>query len=421
MKRSLFLFILLTSVGFNAFSQWTIDECVEEARNNYPLIKKYGLIEQAKEYSLSNAKKGYLPQFQVNVKATYQSSVVELPVQLPGLELSSLPKDQYMAMAEANQLIWDGGAIQSQKQIVRANSEVEKKQLEVELYAIEERVNQLFFGILLFDAQLEQNQVMTDELERNRIQVATFIENGIANATDLNAVRVEQLRVKQSRIQLQSTRAAYMEMLAIMMGENSTENRTLIKPEIPIIAGFTHHSLNRPELQLFDAQEDLFDSQKNLIKSSYLPKLGLFLQGGVGRPALNMLSNAFEPFYIGGIRLTWNLGTLYTQKNDLRKIETNKNGVNLQRDLFLYNIRLAESRENKDIQRIRELMKDDEEIISLRSSIRKAAETKVANGMLTVTDLLQEVSREDLARQTKAAHEIDLLIAIYSLKNTLNN
>ena len=412
------LCILFLSLGLEAFSQLTIEECQEKARNNYPLIKKYDLIEQSKNYNLSNAQKAYLPQLQINAKATYQSDVVRIPIHVPGINIPVPHKDQYMAAAEADQLLWDGGATQSQKRIIQANSEVEAKQLEVDLYTIEDRVNQLFFGILMFDAQLEQNQILADELERSRTQVASYIENGIANSADLDAVKVEQLNVKQSSIQLQATRAAYADMLSIMIGDTLDNPVSLVKPEIPIVAG---SEMTRPELQLFDAQNNLFDSQKNLIKSSYMPKLGLFLQGGIGRPAFDILSNSFDPFYIGGVRLTWNFGSLYTQKNDLRKIEVNKNLVDTQRDLFLYNVRLTESRQNKDIQRIRDLMKDDEEIISLRENIRKAAEAKVANGTMTVTDMLQEISREDIARQAKAAHEIDLLIAVYNLKNTRGN
>jgi len=412
------LCILFLSLGLEVFSQLTIEECQEKARNNYPLIKKYDLIEQSKNYNLSNAQKAYLPQLQINAKATYQSDVVRIPIHVPGINIPVPHKDQYMAAAEADQLLWDGGATQSQKRIIQANSEVEAKQLEVDLYTIEDRVNQLFFGILMFDAQLEQNQILADELERSRTQVASYIENGIANSADLDAVKVEQLNVKQSSIQLQATRAAYADMLSIMIGDTLDNPVSLVKPEIPIVAG---SEMTRPELQLFDAQNNLFDSQKNLIKSSYMPKLGLFLQGGIGRPAFDILSNSFDPFYIGGVRLTWNFGSLYTQKNDLRKIEVNKNLVDTQRDLFLYNVRLTESRQNKDIQRIRDLMKDDEEIISLRENIRKAAEAKVANGTMTVTDMLQEISREDIARQAKAAHEIDLLIAVYNLKNTRGN
>jgi outer membrane protein TolC len=418
MRQILILIFLLTSFGSISFAQLTIEDCRRKARENYPLIKRYNLIEQAKEYDLSNANKGYLPKIQVNAKATYQSDVVKVSVPLPGVEIPSPTKDQYQAVIEANQVIWDGGIIHSQKKISRAYSEVETKQLEIDLFALDERVDGLFFGILLFDTQLEQNHILREELDRNYRTISGYIENGIASLPDLDAVKVEQLNAAQTRSQLQATREAYLNMLSIMTGIGMDGLTVLIKPradELPSL------QINRPELLLFDAQNQLFDSQKSLIKSSYMPRLGLFLQGGYGRPGLNLLSNTFDSFYIGGISLNWNFGSLYTQKNDLRKIEVNKSTVNTQRDVFLYNIKLAMASENQDIKRIRDLLKYDDEIVSLRKSIRQSAEAKVAGGTLTVPELMREISREDLARQAKAAHEIDLLIAIYNLKRTTNN
>jgi outer membrane protein TolC len=417
--KQIFCLLILLGGYLSAHAQLTLDECHQKAHENYPVIKRYGLIEQSKQFNLSNAAKGYLPQLQVNAKVTYQSDVVSLPIQLPGVTVPKLPKDQYQAVVDLNQVVWDGGMIQSQKQVIQANSEIENRQLEVEMYALEDRVNQMFFGILLFDTRLEQNRIFMEELERNRKTVADYLKNGIANQADLDAVRVEQLNAEQTRTQLQSTRTAYLEMLSIMIGKSIDPSAVFKKPA----TGFSvlNAEINRPELQLFDAQKNLFDSQKAVIKSSYMPKLGVFIQGGIGRPGLNMLSNSWDPFYIGGVRLNWNISSLYTQKNDLQKIEINKNTVETQRELFLYNIRLAENRQNADIKRIQDLMKQDDEIIALRKNIREAAEAKFANGTGTVTDLMREMMQEDLARQSKAAHEIDLLTAIYNLKNTRNN
>jgi len=418
MKRIIFLFILLSGY-LSAHAQLTLDDCQMKARENYPVIKRYGLIEQSKQYNLSNAAKGYLPQVQVNAKATYQSEVITLPITLPGITVPKLPKDQYQAVVDVNQVVWDGGMISSQKQAIKANSEVESRQLEVEMYALEDRVNQMYFGIILFDNRLEQNRIFMDDLNRSYQAISDYVNNGIATQADLDAVRVEQLNAEQTKTQLQSTRAAYVEMLSVMIGENIEPNAVLTKPATDFEA--LSPTVNRPELQLFDAQKELFDSQKGVIKSSYMPKLGVFIEGGIGRPGLNMLSGTWDPFYIVGARLSWNFSSLYTKKNDLQKIEINKNTVDTQRELFLYNIRLTEDRQNADIQRIRDLMKQDNEIITLRGNIRKAAEAKVANGTGTVTDMLREMTQEDLARQTKAAHEIDLLTAIYNLKNTRNN
>ncbi|MDR2682534.1 MAG: TolC family protein [Dysgonamonadaceae bacterium] len=422
----LFLFGSMSMVS----AQWTLDACQQKAKANYPLIKKYSLIEQSKAYNLANAAKAWLPQFQLNARATYQSEVTKIPIDFSqlsaiGLAIPDIPvptKDQYQATLEAGQVLWDGGAIRAQQKLTQAGSEVEKNQWEVEMYALEERVNQLFFGILLLDEQLKQNQLWIDELGRNATTVRHYIENGIANASDGDVIRVEQLNAGQIRTQLASSRQAFVDMLGIMMGEKLTENIALIKPQAdPAIRADLILPVNRPELQLFEAQKNLYDSQKSLIQSAYLPKLGLFLQGGYGRPGLNMLSDQFDLFYIGGVRLSWNFGALYTHKNDLRKIAIHQSLVDTQRELFLYNTALSVSRENREIERLRQLMRDDDEIIVLRENIRKATEAKVANGTATVTDWMRELTQENLARQIKATHEVDLLMAIYNLKNTTNN
>ena len=423
MKRIIIISICMLGGCWSILAQLRIDDCQLKARENFPLIRKYRLIEQAKEYSLLNASKAYLPQFQMNARATYQSEVTSIPITLPpGMEIPILKKDQYQLTLEASQLLWDGGAVRSQEKMTEAGSEVETRQVAVDVYALEDKVNQLFFGILSFDAQLEQNRILQDELQRNYTTIASYMANGIANQADLDAVKVEQLNARQIRTKIQSARKAFVEMLAIMTGEKLSEDVQLEKPNVDDAyrKTFLSTGINRPELQLFEAQNQWFDSQKALIKSSLMPKIALFLQGGIGRPGLNMLSNEFRPFYIGGVRLSWNFGALYTQKNDLQKIEINKNRTNVQRDLFLYQLNLTTTRENRNIQGLRELMKDDDEIIALRENIRKSAEAKVANGTLTVTDLVQEISRENLARQARATREIDLLIALYNMKYAMN-
>jgi outer membrane protein TolC len=411
-----FLLLLALHAPILLHAQLTIDDCQAKAKSNYPLIRRYELIERSREYSLSNASKGYLPQFQLNARATYQSDVTTIPVSLPGLNIPRLTKDQYQAYVEANQTLWDGGIIRSQKKITEAGSEVEERQLQVDLYALEARINQLFFGILLFDAHLEQNRILQDELDRSYSTVNSYVENGIANQADLDAVKVEQLNTKQTRIQIQSARQAYLEMLSYMIGEALDANTHLLKPDVAKC--LYSNIVNRPELQWFESQNRLLETQKDLLKAAYMPKLNLFLQGGVGRPGLNMLSSDFEAYYIGGIRLAWNFGALYTRKNDWRKIELNQNSLDTQRETFLYNLHLEMTRENRDIQRLKEQMQYDDEIIVLRENIRQSAEAKLSNGTLTVTDLMREISSENLARQAKASHEIELLIAIYNLKNT---
>lgn len=409
--KHLFLILICSSVFLSGKAQLSWEVCQEKAKQNYPAIKQYGLIEKSKEYSIASINKAWLPQFLLTGKASYQSDVTSIP-----MSTIQLPKDQYQVSLELNQTIWDGGVSKAQRKDIKASSEVEQQRLNVDLYNLEERINQLFFGILLLDEQLEQNHLLLDILDKNYQTVGSYLNHGIANQADLDAVRVEQLNAKQKQTHLLSSRQAYLTMLSAMIGE---EVNSLIKPEL--MGEVDSRQINRPELELFDYQSLMYESKKDLIESATMPRLSLFVQGGYGKPGLNMLASDFDTYYIGGVSLSWNISSFYTKKNDLRKIDISRSHVDIQRETFLYNLNLNIIQENEDIKRLRELKRDDEEIIRLRENIRLATEAKVANGTSTVTDLMRELNQESIARQSKAAHEIELLMAIYKLKNTTNN
>ena len=420
MKKCIFIIVsLCLSPIVCAQQSLTLELCHKKARENYPLIKRYELIEKSKAYNVSNASKGYLPQFSLSAKASYQSSVTTVPISVPGMNTPTLSKDQYGATIDVTQTIWDGGVVSSKKDAARAISNVEQKQLDVDLYSINDRVNQLYFGILLLDAKLEQNKLLQEELQRNYQLISSYIQNGVANQADLDAIKVEQLKTVQNQTQLHSNRKSYKEMLTVLIGEKLDGNVILQKPVAEDL--IIRSQVKRPELELFDAQFHNLEVQKQSIKTAYMPKLGLFVTGGYGKPGLNMLEDNFSSYYIGGIRLSWNFGTLYTQKNDKKLIEVNQNNILTQRDTFLFNTTLETTREQEDINKNRDLLKYDDEIISLRNRVKRATETKVANGISTVTDLMHDVNAEDMAKQDKIQHEIELLLSIYNLKFTTNN
>lgn len=413
--------MILTSYVGNA--QITIQECYRKAQENYPLIKQYDLIENTKEYNLSNANKGYLPQVMFSSKASYQSDVTQLPIDLSqlggqGMNIKPLSKDQYSANLEVNQTIWDGGNIESQKDKINARAEVEKKNTEVSIYSINERVNQLYFGIILTEAQIKQNELLQEELNRNYNKIQSYMNNGLANQADLDAIRVEQLKAEQKRSQINNTKKTFVEMLSKMIGEELTMETEFVKPETIRPVGSI---INRPELGLFNAQINEVESKNNEITSSLMPKLGLFITGGYGKPGLNMLENGFSSYYIGGVRLSWNIGNLYTFKNNKSIINTNIKAVETQRETFLFNTQLDIAQKNNTIDNYTEQLKYDDEIIALRGSVKRASEAKMANGTISGTDLSRDINAEQLAIQDKILHETELLLAIYNLKFALNN
>ena len=403
-------------------AQLTLEECYRKARENYPLVKQYGLIEKTKDYNVANAGKGYLPQVAFSAQATYQSDVTEIPIDfeqigLAGIDIPTLDKAQYGATLEVSQTLWDGGAIRSERENARAQADVELRDLDVNLYALHERVNQLYFGILLVEAQTEQNRLLQEELQQQCDRVASYVRNGVASQADWDALRVDWLKAKQDEAQCRHVWRAYAAMLGQLIGENIGEETELVKPEAALPAEAENY---RPELALFDAQIRQFEALDRRVHAGVMPQLGLFVRGGVGKPGLDMLSDDFKAYYLAGVRLSWNLGAFYTKKNERRKIETGIRGVETQRETFLFNTSLDAAQRNGEIDRYAEQLKYDDEIIALRESVKRASEKKMAEGTLSGTDLTRDIWAEQSARLDKIRHEIEWLLAVYNLKYVMN-
>ena len=390
----------------------SIEECQQKARDNYPLIQQRSLIDLSEQYTISNIGKVWLPQIAFNAQATYQSDVTHIPIQIPGIPIPTIDKDQYRAAIDLSQTIWDGGATRSQRKIIEAANEMERQNVEVNLYTLCERVNQLFFGILTINEQLKQLEILEHDLQTSHKLVRSFLQNGIATPSDADVVQVEILNVGQKRIELTTFRKAYAAMLSAMMGETVDEDAALVKPAEPAFNRQTN--IQRPELLLFAKQKELFDAQLNSIKARNMPRFSLFLQGGYGKPGLNMLSNNFEFFAIGGARLNWNFGNLYTSKNERSLLANNKNMADVQQETFEFNTNLQMTQARHEIQKAKELMQTDDEIIYLRHRVKTAGESKYANGVYTVNDLVKDINAENQARQAKILHEVQYLMSVYS-------
>lgn len=408
------LLLLIFGAGGAAAAQVTLEQCMELARRNYPQIRQLNLIEEAAEYDIANVSKSWLPQLTISGKASYQSDVVEMPFEIPGFSFD-LPHDQYSVVGELSQTIWDGGTSKSQKELYSAGAEVQKSQLEVSVYSINDRVVQVYLGILLIDAQLRQNDILERSLERNAGQVQACIDNGTAYRADLDMVRVSMLNCEQQKEGLLSDRAAYLEMLERLTG-TSLEGQELVEPDCdaacPDAAAVT-----RPELALYDAQRRQNDAQLRQLDSKILPKFSLSLQGGIGRPGLNMLDSSFQPYYTAGIRMSWDLGALYTRRDEKQKLDVQLRTIESDRETFLFNTGISALQLRSSIDKARRLLEKDGEIIALQESIRAAGEEQYRNGTISMTDLMKRIDDEYDARVAESIHRIQLLMAVYDYKN----
>ena len=415
MKKLFFLFwLFLTGAAVADAQELRIEDCWQKARENYPLIRQHGLLEEAARYNISNLSKAWLPQVAVHAQFSYQSDVVTFPLQIPGVDLPTMDKDQYRATIDISQALWDGGQSRQQKKVVEAGREVEAQGLEVSLYALRNQVNQLFFGILLLDAQMEQLAILEKDLQSSLSLVQAHLQHGTAMSSDLDLVKVALLQLEQQRTELRSSRGAYTAMLSTLIHEPVDAATVLLRPSERLLQ--PQPVLRRPELQLLSLQQQWLETQKKALDSRYMPRLSLFLQGGYGRPGLNMLSPDFEFFYIGGLRLSWQLGALYTAKNDRNSLQNRQNRLELEAQTFDFNTRIKLQEAWGEVLKLREMLEQDSQIIALREGLRKAAESKYAHGVYTLNDLLKDIHAESQARQAKQLHEIIHLMGMYQYK-----
>ena len=422
--KGLLPFYLFTLLPLSA---QTLEECQQAAEHNYPLIRQYDLIAKTTELTVSNIQKGWLPQVSASAQATLQSDVSAFPDQIQqvyqtmGIDMKGLRKDQYRVGIDIQQTVFDGGAISSQKAIARELGNVQTAQTEVSLYHVRQRVNEMYFGLLLLDEQMALNRDLQELLAQNEKKLASMLKNGTAAESDYQNVKAERLNAVQQLASLEAQRNTLARMLSTFCGIEVTA------PVMPVnyAATESQQTGKRPELRAVDAQLRLADAQEKALDAALMPKLGVFAQGFYGYPGYNLFEDMMNRKWslngMIGARLTWNIGALYTRKNDKAKIQLQRETAENQRDVFLFNNQLEQIQQNEDIKRYQSQMKDDEEIITLRSAVRKAAESKLAHGITDVNDLVKEINAENAARVQQSVHEIQMLKAIYDLKYTVNN
>lgn len=415
MKRKILVFILSILIS-PCLAQLDIDQCHDMARQQYPLIKQYGLLEKSEAYTLSNAMKAFLPEVKFSFGANGFTDPISSSPKIDAMGMGDMKNYLLNGSIQINQLIYDGGAISAQGKLIKAQAEADKKQLDVRLYEINQRVDQLYFGILMIDEQSKLLKLLQNDLTLSLNTVQSLMNGGLANQSDVDAVKVEQLRAAQQESSLRTSRKSYIQMLGLFIGKALDEKTTLDKPTpLPLSKP---QGVLRPELSYFAAQQNLLDTQRKSLTARLLPQLSAFAMGMYHNKVLDMMKPAM---LAGGITLSWKISPFYTRKNDLRSIETKKSMINQERETFLFNIHLQNEKEQSVVEDLREKLKQDDEIIRLRENIHSVSVTKVQNGIQTINEMLRDVNAVNEARQQKSIHEIQLLEAMYQLKNINNN
>ena len=422
MKKKIISFALIMMA--TAIQAQTLEECQLAAEKNYPMIKQYDLISQTTQLTVKNIMKGWLPQIAIAAQATYQSDVTSWPESMKGtfqqlgVNMKGLSKDQYKVGIDLQQTIYDGGTISSLRSIARQEEKVQKAQVETNLYQVRKRVNEMYFSLLLLNEQINLNDDVKALLLSSEKKLASMLKGGTIATSDFENIRAERLSVEQQNESLKSQRQMLQHLLSTFCGIKVSN----VQKPAPFET--TISSNKRPEMLLFDNQLQLSSIKEKALNSQVRPKLGIFAQGFYGYPGLNMFEDMMNRKWslngMVGVKLSWNVGALYSLKNDKAKLRLQREMTENAREIFLFNNQLEEIQQNENIKRYHTMKQADDEIIMLRTNIRKAAESKLSHGIIDINNLLQEINNENAAKIQQTIHDIEMLKEMYNLKYTNN-
>lgn len=416
MKRLFNLFILLCTVSLTAQQTITLQECYDLVTTNYPIAKQSQLIQQQNDLDQIVISKGKLPQLDFSAQATYQSDVISVPIPNSGIE--PLNKDQYRATLSVNQLIYNGGIINASYQFKAAQLKTQLKQVEVSLFQLKQKINQLYFSIVLLQ---EKHQLLSDkqtQLQTQLNEVKSGIANGIILPSSDNVLEAELLKIAQQFSEINSGKLSHIENLSSLTGTLLNKETFFI---IPLTQTTINAEINRPELDLFQLKKEEINLSQLLIGKQNLPKLVGFATGGYGNPGLNMLDNSFQTYYTVGMKLNWNVFDWNMNKIQKESLAINKDLVETELETFKLNTNIERNNYQKEIKKTSDLIKIDDDIIALRKTVLNASESQLRNGVITTSAYITELTNLNEAENSLATHKIQFELAKANYNITAGN
>ena len=390
---------------------YTLEQALSDAVKSAPASLTYDFIKQENLLKLKNLNSRYLPQMTINGQATYQSETTGLDIDLPGFSIPRLSQDQYKVQLDVNQFIYDGGTTAIQRNLADVGSALENAQIDLDVEQIKEQIINIYFGILECGARLEIVAIKRQDMEAVMKKVRTAVNNGVLLNTEFKNLKAEMLGLDQLEDELLALRTGQIKILNILTGKNMDITITFEFP--PAVIGTDLNFTSRPMVRLLTLQKSMLDQSKRLDFSLSKPRLMFFAQAGYGKPGLNFLKNEFTPYYIGGIRLQWNLADVYTKSrnNQISTLQMQK--IDAKTKSYTKQVEVKLATLQSEMIRSFDQMNADDEIINLRKEIKNTAETQLENGTRTSSEYLMILNDENEAYTNKKIHELQYIKAGY--------
>lgn len=407
MKRILIILFGITPFLVTAQRVLTLEECYTSAEENYPLAKQTELLAERTNAEITALAKERLPKLGLNAQATYQSDVIQFPLEMPGYYVEPPNKDQYRATLDANQLIYNGGSIAANSRMKTAELETKQQQVAVNLYTLKYRINQNFFNVLMFQEQTNLLLSKLENLDARVKEISSGVKYGAILPSAEQVLQAETLKLKQQLLEIDYNRQKALANLGSLISQDLDTNTVL---ESPASITLSNDQSERPELRLFELQQIQFESSKEVISKSNYPKVFGFGQVGYGNPGLNMLDNSFQDFYMLGLKLNWNFIDWGRAKQKKQALEISQEIVSTERETFVLNNNMQLKEAEKDISKYEKMLQKDEEIITLREQVLEATTSQLQNGAITSSEYITELNNLYGAKIDKQLHEIQLAL-----------
>lgn len=390
------------SVGFG--QQYTLDDCIEQAKTAHPLTQTKQQIDESTDIKLKTLQTQYYPQFDLTGQISWQNDVTHMTAANLPLSVPTAPKDQYKAYVDVKQVIYDGGATSSLKKLEQAKNQTDQRSLQAELYQVENSVIQAYFLVLAIDKQLEQLRYSLDDLDLRLKETRTKVQSGWTLQTQADLFEVEILRLQQRQVSLAEARKAALAMLGQYTGTDIAATAQLTLPDHIAVPS----TPQRPELALYDAQKTQLDASKATLNATRMPKLSAFGQMGYGNPGYNMLADEFDTFYMVGLRLNWNIWDWNKARNDKQSLTLQQQMVTQRQENLLRQIRIQQTDIDSRISNLEQSLAMDGKIVALRSQITQTALSQLNHGVITASDYVARLNEEAIAKLTADLHQVEL-------------
>lgn len=396
----------------------TLEQCLKNAQDNSALLAIKPLQSQALLAKTKRLNRSLWPQTTFVGQASWQSEVLSLPINIPGLEVPSPQAEQYRLSVDIQQTLWDGGITKAQKQQDEAMAIASSAEIDINYHQVKGLIEQLFFGALMAEWQAQYTGLISDDVTIQLAKLQAAVDNGIATPNDVQRLQAKLIELEQKKLEAIHLKTSALTALEQWTAMTIKDGTILVLPDNV----FTTTSIQRPELNLLEAKTLTLDAGKRLVQASNSPKLGAYASLGYGQPGLNLFSNQWSTYAIVGAKLSIPLSYLYSgsQRLDLQQLHLQQEQVNLQKEHFLQQIEMQRIAQVEEIHRLEALQDSDQELIRLRNAIAETAAVQLNEGIITSSDYISTINDKELAHQQQILHQVQKMKAI-TLYNHLSN